>query len=191
MQVILLEKVLKLGNLGDVVNVKDGYARNYLIPQKKALFATKANKELFEAQKADFEAQNAAALEAAKTLSEKIDGQKVIAIRQAGDTGHLYGSVSTRDVADMLKEKGLEVSYNNVIIDQAIKEIGIYTVRVALHADAVAKVTVNVARSEEEAKQAEEAASKPKAEKTEKVTEAAPVEEVTEAVEEIENPIAE
>ena len=152
MEVILLEKVGKLGHLGDVVKVKDGYARNFLIPSKKALRVTKANLEMFEKQKADLQTKNEAAKTSAKLIADKIKGKSFVVIRQAGDTGHLYGSVSTRDLANVLKENGANIDYTKITIDTPIKELGIYEVKVALHPEVVEVVKVNVARSEEEAK---------------------------------------
>ena len=152
MEVILLEKVGKLGHLGDVVKVKDGYARNFLIPFKKALRVTKANLEMFEKQKADLQTKNEAARTSAQLIADKIKGKSFVVIRQAGDTGHLYGSVSTRDLANVLKENGANIDYTKITIDTPIKELGIYEVKVALHPEVVEIVKVNVARSEEEAK---------------------------------------
>ena len=152
MEVILLEKVGKLGHLGDVVKVKDGYARNFLIPSKKALRVTKANLEMFEKQKADLQTKNEAARTSAQLIADKIKGKSFVVIRQAGDTGHLYGSVSTRDLANVLKENGANIDYTKITIDTPIKELGIYEVKVALHPEVVEIVKVNVARSEEEAK---------------------------------------
>ena len=152
MEVILLEKVGKLGNLGDVVKVKDGYARNFLIPSRKALRVTKANLEMFEKQKADLTAKNEAARTSAQLIADKIKGKSFIVIRQAGDTGHLYGSVSTRDLANVLKENGANIDYTKITIDTPIKALGIYEVKVALHPAVVEIVKINVARSEEEAK---------------------------------------
>ncbi|MGN0929164.1 MAG: 50S ribosomal protein L9 [Alphaproteobacteria bacterium] len=152
MEVILLEKVGKLGHLGDVVKVKDGYARNFLIPSKKALRVTKANLEMFEKQKADLQTKNEAARTSAQLIADKIKGKSFVVIRQAGDTGHLYGSVSTRDLANVLKENGANIDYTKITIDTPIKELGIYEVKVALHPEVIEVVKVNVARSEEEAK---------------------------------------
>lgn len=152
MEVILLEKVGKLGHLGDVVKVKDGYARNFLIPSKKALRVTKANLEMFEKQKADLQTKNEAARTSAQLIADKIKGKSFVVIRQAGDTGHLYGSVSTRDLANVLKENGANIDYTKITIDTPIKELGIYEVKVALHPEVIETVKVNVARSEEEAK---------------------------------------
>ena len=152
MEVILLEKVGKLGHLGDVVKVKDGYARNFLMPSKKALRVTRANLEMFEKQKADLQTKNEAARTSAQLIADKIKGKSFVVIRQAGDTGHLYGSVSTRDLANVLKENGANIDYTKITIDTPIKELGIYEVKVALHPEVIEIVKVNVARSEEEAK---------------------------------------
>lgn len=160
MEVILLEKIGKLGHLGDKVNVKDGYARNFLIPTGKALRVTKANLEMFEARKAELAKASEEAKKVASVLSSKIKGKSFVVIRQAGDTGHLYGSVSTRDLSAVLKASGADVDYTKITIDTPIKEIGIYEVKVALHPEIVDTIKVNVARSEEEAKVAEVNAEK-------------------------------
>ncbi len=155
MEVILLEKIGKLGHLGDKVNVKDGYARNFLIPNGKALRVTKANLEMFESRKAELAKASEEAKKQAVALSAKIKGKSFVVIRQAGDTGHLYGSVSTRDVSAILKNAGADIDYSKISIDTPIKEIGIYDVNVTLHPEVVEVIKVNVARSEEEAKVAE------------------------------------
>ena len=155
MEVILLEKIGKLGHLGDKVNVKDGYARNFLIPNGKALRVTKANLEMFESRKAELAKASEEAKKQAVALSAKIKGKSFVVIRQAGDTGHLYGSVSTRDVSAILKNTGADIDYSKISIDTPIKEIGIYDVNVTLHPEVVEVIKVNVARSEEEAKVAE------------------------------------
>jgi len=160
MEVILLEKIGKLGHLGDKVNVKNGYARNFLIPQGKALRVTKANLEMFEAKKAEIAKASEEAKKVANVLAGKIRGKSFVVIRQAGDTGHLYGSVSTRDLAAVLKASGADVDYTKITVDNPIKEIGIYQVKVALHPEIVEVIKVNVARSEEEAKVAEVNAAK-------------------------------
>lgn len=160
MEVILLEKIGKLGHLGDKVNVKDGYARNFLIPTGKALRVTKANLEMFEARKVELAKASEEAKKVASVLSSKIKGKSFVVIRQAGDTGHLYGSVSTRDLSAVLKASGADVDYTKITIDTPIKEIGIYEVKVALHPEIIDTIKVNVARSEEEAKVAEVNAEK-------------------------------
>lgn len=151
MDVILLERVHKLGQMGDVVKVKDGFARNFLLPRKKALRATKANKERFESQKAQLEAHNLAARGEAEKVRVKLDGQTFVILRQAGETGLLYGSVSTRDVADAITTGGFTVARTQVGQDRAIKTLGLHEVKIALHPEVTAKVTINVARTAEEA----------------------------------------
>jgi large subunit ribosomal protein L9 len=151
MQVILLERVEKLGQMGDEVRVKDGFARNFLLPKKKALRATKANREFFMTQKAHLEANNLKLKGEAEKVGQKLDGQKFILIRQAGDRGQLYGSVSPRDVADAMEKAGFKVDRHQVTISQAIKAIGLFTLPVVLHPEVKVSVTVNVARSEDEA----------------------------------------
>ena len=151
MQVILLERVEKLGQMGDEVRVKDGFARNFLLPKKKALRATKANREYFQGQKAQLEARNLEQKKEAEIVGKKLDGKSFVLIRQAGDRGQLYGSVSPRDIADVITADGISVSRTQVPLDQAIKTIGVFTVGVRLHPEVRVKVTVNVARSEDEA----------------------------------------
>ncbi|HTP76064.1 MAG TPA: 50S ribosomal protein L9 [Rhizomicrobium sp.] len=151
MQVILLERVEKLGQMGDEVKVKDGFARNFLLPQKKALRATKANREYFQGQKAQLEARNLEQKKEAESVGAKLDGKSFTLIRQAGDRGQLYGSVSPRDIADAITAGGVSVSRNQVPLDQAIKTIGLFTIGVRLHPEVRVKVTINVARSEDEA----------------------------------------
>ena len=151
MQVILLERVEKLGQMGDEVRVKDGFARNFLLPKKKALRATKANREYFQAQKAQLEAQNAERKKGADAIAAKLGGKSFVLIRQAGDRGQLYGSVSPRDVADAMEKAGYTVDRHQVSISQAIKAIGLFTIPVVLHPEVRVNVTVNVARSEDEA----------------------------------------
>jgi large subunit ribosomal protein L9 len=151
MHVILLERVEKLGAMGETVRVKDGYARNYLLPRGKALRATEANKAKFEAQRAELEARNAAAVEAAKTDAEKLDGKSYVLIRQAGESGQLYGSVSTRDIANAASESGIAVNRNQVVLSDPIKTIGQYDVKIALHGEVACTVKINVARTADEA----------------------------------------
>ena len=151
MQVILLERVEKLGQMGDEVRVRDGFARNFLLPKKKALRATKANREYFQGQKAHLEANNLKLKGEAEKAGQKLDGQKFVLIRQAGDRGQLYGSVSPRDVADAMEKAGFKVDRHQVQISQAIKAIGLFTIPVVLHPEVKVNVTVNVARSEDEA----------------------------------------
>lgn len=151
MQVILLERVAKLGQMGDVVEVKPGYARNYLLLQGKALTASKENIASFEAQKAQYEANNLETKKEAEQLGERLDGQKFVVIRQASDGGALYGSVTTRDVADAATESGFTVDRKQVNIARPIKELGLHDVLVTLHPEVEVTVTLNVARSPEEA----------------------------------------
>ena len=151
MQVILLERVEKLGQMGDEVKVKDGFARNFLLPKKKALRSTKANREYFQGQKAQLEARNLEQKKEAEVVGKKLDGKSFVLIRQAGDRGQLYGSVSPRDVADAMEKAGFKVDRHQVQISQAIKAIGLFTVPIVLHPEVKVNVTVNVARSEDEA----------------------------------------
>jgi large subunit ribosomal protein L9 len=151
MQVILLERVEKLGQMGDEVRVKDGFARNFLLPKKKALRATKANREYFQTQKAHLEAANAERKKGADAVAARLNGKSFVLIRQAGDRGQLYGSVSPRDVAEAVEKAGYKVDRHQVSISQAIKSIGLFTLPVVLHPEVKVNVTVNVARSEDEA----------------------------------------
>ncbi len=151
MQVILLERVEKLGQMGDEVKVKDGFARNYLLPKKKALRATDANREYFKTQKSQLEARNLAQKKDADAISGKLSGKIFMMLRQAGDRGQLYGSVSPRDIADVITAGGFNVSRGQVPLDKAIKTIGLHDVNVVLHPEVRVKVTVNVARTEDEA----------------------------------------
>ncbi|MEM9637620.1 MAG: 50S ribosomal protein L9 [Pseudomonadota bacterium] len=150
MQVILLERVAKLGQMGEVVDVKPGYARNFLLPQGKALSASKANIEAFEQQKAQLEARNLETKKEAEALAEKLDGQQFIVIRSASDAGSLYGSVTTRDAADAATEAGFSVDRKQVVL-QPIKELGLHSVQIVLHPEVDAMIELNVARSSEEA----------------------------------------
>ena len=151
MKVILLERVERLGALGEVVSVKDGFARNYLLPRSKALRANEANLKVFESQRKDIEARNTQAREGAERASKKIDGGSYVIIRQAGESGQLYGSVSGRDVADVIQAEGGEVDRSQVVLDKPIKTIGVHPVKVRLHAEVTVTVNVNVARSNDEA----------------------------------------
>lgn len=151
MDVILLERVEKLGNIGDVVNVKPGFARNFLLPRHKALRASEANRKRFEANRATIEADNAKRRDEAKADSQGIDGKTVILIRQASNTGQLYGSVATRDLAEALEADGAKVSRNQIVLDKPIKSLGIHDVRVSLHPEVTVSIKVNIARSPEEA----------------------------------------
>ena len=151
MEVILLQRVEKLGHIGEVVNVKPGFARNYLLPQKKALRATDENKKRFEAQRAQIEANNLKLKEEAQKIAGKVDGLKIVLIRQASETGILFGSVSTRDIAEGVTKAGFTVERRQVVLDKPIKTLGLHPVRVALHPEVVVTVTANVAKSEDEA----------------------------------------
>lgn len=151
MKVILLERVERLGVLGDVVNVKDGFARNFLLPRSKALRATSANLKVFDAQRADIEARNQKARAAASASGEKLDGTSYILIRQAGESGQLYGSVSGRDVADVVNAEGGKIDRSMVVLDKPIKTLGVHPVKVKLHAEVTVTVNINIARSADEA----------------------------------------
>ncbi|GBQ62649.1 50S ribosomal protein L9 [Komagataeibacter swingsii] len=150
-ELILLQRVEKLGQMGEIVSVKPGYARNFLLPQGKAIRANAHNRERFERERAQLEAQNLKNREEAERLSERMHGLSVILIRQAGDSGSLYGSVTTRDIAEAATKAGLTIDRNQVILPEPIKQLGLYEVSVALHPEVTMQVTVNVARSEEEA----------------------------------------
>tara|TARA_R110000824_G_scaffold155226_7_gene327881 strand:+ start:39481 stop:40083 length:603 start_codon:yes stop_codon:yes gene_type:complete len=151
MQVVLLERVEKLGQMGDVVTVKDGFARNFLLPRKKALRATKDNLVQFEAQRAQLEARNLEARAEAEKVQAKLEGLTITVLRQAGDTGQLYGSVTTRDIADGVTAEGFSLNRNQVVLEHPIKSIGLHTIRINLHPEVSTTVVVNVARSAEEA----------------------------------------
>ena len=151
MEVILLERVEKLGSIGDVVKVKNGFARNYLLPNKKALRANEANRKVFEANRAKIEADNAERRSDAEKASKGVDGKTVQLIRQASNTGQLYGSVSARDIVEALEGEGAKVTKSQIVLDRPIKNIGVHEVKVALHPEVAVTVKVNVARSPEEA----------------------------------------
>ena len=151
MQVILLERISRLGQMGDTVKVKDGFARNFLLPQGKALRANEANKKKFEGQRAQLEARNLERKSEASQIAEKLDGKSFIVVRSAGETGQLYGSVSTRDIAELLTAEGFSVSRTQIELNQPIKTIGLTNVAIALHPEVEVTVTLNVARSAEEA----------------------------------------
>ncbi len=151
MEVVLLERVEKLGQMGDVVKVKDGFARNFLLPRKKALRATKTNLAYFEEQRAQLEARNLEHKKEAGDVAAKLDGQIFMLLRQAGDRGQLYGSVSTRDIAAAVSTGGFSIERGQVPLDKPIKMIGLYSMSVILHPEVRADVTINVARTEEEA----------------------------------------
>jgi large subunit ribosomal protein L9 len=151
MQIILLERIEKLGSIGDVVSVKDGYARNFLLPQKKALRANDSNRKVFEANRERLEKENAEKRGVAEQVGSTIDGVEVVLIRASSNSGQLYGSVSVRDIVDALNEKGHEVNKAQVILERPIKTIGLFDVRVALHPEVNVTVKANVARSDDEA----------------------------------------
>lgn len=151
MQVILLERVEKLGHIGDEVTVKAGFARNFLLPRNKALRATDANRKIFEAQRAEIEKRNEEAKDQASNLSSSIADKTFVVIRQASDMGQLYGSVSARDIAELASTKKLSLARNMVLLNAPIKELGIFPVRVALHPEVIVDIKINVARSQEEA----------------------------------------
>lgn len=152
-EIILLERVEKLGQMGDVVKVKPGYARNFLLPQRKALRATKENISFFEAQRKILEAQNLERKADADKVAKKLDGLKVIIIRQAAESGHLYGSVSSRDIADAIESSAkIAITRNQVLMNTAFKSIGLFQVEISLHPEVKVSLTLNIARSEEEAK---------------------------------------
>jgi large subunit ribosomal protein L9 len=151
MQVILLERVEKLGQMGEVVKVRDGFARNYLLPKKKALRATQQNRSYFETQRAQLEARNLEHRTEARSVAQKLEGKTFVLLRQAGDRGQLYGSVSPRDIADVVSAGGFSINRSQVPLDKAIKTIGLFPVSVVLHPEVRLQVTINVARTEDEA----------------------------------------
>ena len=151
MQFILLERIEKLGSIGDVVTVKDGYARNFLLPNKKALRANEANRKVFEANRERIEAENLAKRDEAAKRAESVDGMQVVLIRASSNSGQLYGSVSVRDIADALNADGANVTKAMIILERPIKTLGVFPVKIALHPEVSVSVTVNVARSDDEA----------------------------------------
>lgn len=151
MEVILLERVEKLGQMGDVVKVKPGYARNFLLPKKKALRANKSNLAFFETRRAQLEAENLSRREEAESVATKLEGMSVVLIRQAGDSGQLYGSVTARDLSEAVTEAGVTVDRNQVALDKVIKVLGLHTVKIRLHPEVTVSITANVARSQAEA----------------------------------------
>lgn len=151
MEVILLERIGRLGQMGETVKVKDGYARNFLLPQGKALRANEANKKKFEGQRAQLEAQNLERKNEASAVAEKLNGESFIVVRSAGETGQLYGSVSTRDIAEIISANGFTLHRNQVELNHPIKTIGLHEVSISLHPEVQVQVTVNIARSTEEA----------------------------------------
>ena len=151
MEIILLERIEKLGSIGDVVNVKDGYARNFLLPNKKALRANESNRKVFEANRAKIESDNAERRGEAEKHAKDVDGKSVVLIRASSNSGQLYGSVSVRDIVDALNEDGANIAKSMVVLERPIKTIGVFDVRVALHPEVTVGVKVNVARSPDEA----------------------------------------
>ncbi|MFQ0814381.1 50S ribosomal protein L9 [Brucella anthropi] len=151
MEVILLERIGRLGQMGETVKVKDGYARNFLLPQGKALRANEANKKKFEGQRAQLEAQNLERKNEAQAVADKLNGESFIVVRSAGETGQLYGSVSTRDIAEIITANGFTLHRNQVELNHPIKTIGLHEVSISLHPEVQVQVTVNIARSTEEA----------------------------------------
>ncbi len=151
MDVILLERVARLGQMGETVKVKDGFARNFLLPKGKALRANEANKKKFEGQRAQLEARNLERKSEAEKVAETLDGKSFVVVRSAGETGQLYGSVSTRDIADILTEGGFNVARNQVELNHPIKTIGLTNVAIALHPEVEVTITLNIARSSDEA----------------------------------------
>ncbi|GAM07280.1 MULTISPECIES: 50S ribosomal protein L9 [Novosphingobium] len=151
MDIILLERVEKLGNIGDVVTVKDGFARNFLLPNKKALRANEANKKVFEANRAKIEADNAEKRSAAESHSSNVEGKQVVLIRASSNSGQLYGSVTVRDIAEALNAEGAQVTKQMIVLEHPIKTLGVFDVRVSLHPEVAVNVQVNVARSTDEA----------------------------------------
>jgi large subunit ribosomal protein L9 len=151
MQIILLERIGRLGQMGDVVNVKDGYARNFLLPQKKALRATPENLARFEKDRTQLEARDLELKKEAEAVATKLNGKSFLAIRQAGDTGQLYGSVSSRDISELITAGGFTIDRRQIVLDKPIKTLGLHATRVALHPEVIVQVALNVARSEDEA----------------------------------------
>lgn len=151
MQVILLERVENLGAIGDEVKVRDGFARNFLLPQKRALRANETNRKLFEARRSEIEARNAETRTSAEKASTSVDGKTYVLIRQAGEAGQLYGSVSARDIADEIVKSGAKIDRAAIVLDKPIKTVGVHAVRIRLHAEVSVNVSVNVARSPDEA----------------------------------------
>jgi len=175
-EVILLQRVEKLGQMGEVVKVRPGYARNFLLPQKKALRATKENRARFEHQRVELEAQNLKRREEAQRVAERVAGLSVVVIRQAGEAGNLYGSVSARDIAEACTTAGLSINRSQVALEHPIKTLGLSEVRIILHPEVSISVTVNVARSPEEAARQVRGKSGPTAEEPEQAGESFPTE---------------
>ena len=151
MEVILLERISRLGQMGETVRVKDGFARNFLLPQGKALRANEANKKKFEGQRAQLEARNLERKAEASKVAETLDGKSFVAVRSAGETGQLYGSVSTRDIAELITAEGFSVNRNQILLNHPIKTVGLTNVAIALHPEVEVTVTLNIARTADEA----------------------------------------
>ena len=151
MEVILLERISRLGQMGETVKVKDGFARNFLLPQGKALRANEANKKKFEGQRAQLEARNLERKAEASKVAETLDGKSFVAVRSAGETGQLYGSVSTRDIAELITAEGFSVNRNQILLNHPIKTVGLTNVAIALHPEVEVTVTLNIARTADEA----------------------------------------
>ena len=183
MQVILLERVEKLGQMGDVVNVKNGYARNFLLPQKKALRATESNKERFEKERAQLEARNLERRKEAESVGEKLDGQSFVILRQASESGQLYGSVTTRDIAEIITQGGFSIERSQVNLDHPIKTISIHATRLILHPEVSVTVQINVARTAEEAERQARGESVAQAGEIEEAEELISAEEIFETAE--------
>ena len=151
MNIILTERINNLGKLGEVVKVKDGYARNYLLPQGKAIRATKENLKVFEKERSQREADNIKNIKEAESLSEKVKGLSIVILRSASETGQLYGSVSNRDISKLVTDNGFPISYKQVILNKTIKELGIHFIEITLHPEVIIEIKLNVARTQEEA----------------------------------------
>lgn len=167
MEVILLERIERLGQMGDVVNVKSGYARNYLLPQKKALRKTKDNMAYFESRRKEYEARNLKMKQEAEDIAKKLEGLSVVIVRQAAETGQLYGSVTMRDICEAIRDAGFHIERSQIDLNQPFKNLGIFDVRLSLHPDVSQMVRVNIARSEEEAKRATQKKAKKEETKSE------------------------
>ncbi|WP_455474515.1 50S ribosomal protein L9 [Bartonella sp. B30(2025)] len=181
MDIILLERIPRLGQMGDIVSVKDGYARNFLLPKGKALRANEANKKHFEVQRAQLEARNLELKNEAQKIAEKLDGKSFIVVRSAGETGQLYGSVSTRDIAEIITAEGFSIARNQIELNHPIKTIGLHIVTISLHPEIQISVTVNIARSASEAQRQEEGETLTSAEAIHNVQEDSLTEKQTES----------
>ena len=152
MKIVLLERVSKLGQMGDIVEVRAGYARNFLLPTQKALRATDENIQMFEGKKAELEAKNLQTKAEAETIKQKLDGKYFVVIRSASDAGALYGSVSSKDICTATEDEGVKISKNQVTLEKSIKELGVHKINISLHPEVIAHVYINVARTSDEAK---------------------------------------